>query len=142
MMGASHQEFDGLVFADDVDGRHVPSESDIDKSPQWVWVLVRATLEPPQRVWVRFQAECYPEGLWTVSAAAPKPQSAGIRMFPGPPRPAARNSVQPFLAPFIAQIREVARERRAVLVRLRDALLKEDNQEALKFAHDLVGLPE
>jgi hypothetical protein len=49
-----------------------------DRSPHWVWVLVRSTGDPPEQVWVRYQAEHAPEGLDVRPAAPPKSGSLGV----------------------------------------------------------------
>lgn len=42
----------------------------------------------------------------------------------------------------IADAREIANRRVRILERLRDALLKGDNETALRYAHELCGLEE
>jgi len=42
----------------------------------------------------------------------------------------------------IADAREIAIKRVGILERLRDALLKGDNETALRYAHELCGLEE
>lgn len=56
-----------------------------DVSPQWLWVLVRSTGDPPEQVWVRYQAELAPEGLDARPAAPPKGGSLGVAILRIPP---------------------------------------------------------
>jgi hypothetical protein len=56
-----------------------------DDTPGWLWVLVRATDDPPEQVWVRFFAEAAPEGLAVRRAAPPMPRSLGVAIIRLPP---------------------------------------------------------
>jgi hypothetical protein len=48
--------------------------------PEWVWVLVRASNDPRQEVWVRFAAEGAPNGIRVARASVPVPGDAGVRV--------------------------------------------------------------
>lgn len=60
-----------------------------DMTPRWLWVLVRATGEPADEVWVRYQAEHAPEGLDVRPAAPPKPGTIGVAVIRRVPKLAA-----------------------------------------------------
>ncbi len=50
-------------------------------APSWVWVLVRATEDLAEQVWVRFPAETAPDGLAVRRAAPPKSGSLGVAII-------------------------------------------------------------
>lgn len=55
-----------------------PANDNARPDPDWVWVLVRASSEPRQQVWVRYPAEQAPAGLCVRSANPPTDGDDGV----------------------------------------------------------------
>jgi hypothetical protein len=112
-----------------------------DDGPQWLWVLVRASNDPMQEVWVRYPAEGAPLGLDVLGASAPHEGDPGVTL--GHPESAPRITgvnLGPNGTRLLSHLAEVAAERKATLHGIVRALKAGDHDALVQHARALTGV--
>ena len=139
---SSASAVEDFIFDSDAPPSFGPENDNGVLHPDWVWVLVRASKEPNQQVWVRYPCEEAPDGFSVRTASPPREGEDGVRILPRRPSPPAMASSvdsTPGLTPFLSHVRAVAESRREILTALARDLEQQNHDAVIEHARALVG---